>query len=732
MTHFTFWGLSIIDLVIIIIYFIVIVVIAIRAARSVKNREDYFMAGRRFGKLIQTFAAFGQATSVENVTTTTTMVNANGAAGIWAMLAGGVINLPVFWMTSPWYRRLRLLTMGDFFEERYGSKRMAGFYAICQTIYFVMIAAIGLMAMGKTVAAIAAKPESALSPVERVEYMKAVEREKLEAGDFELLASDQKERLAELQVLNPKKEYSYVNENLLIIIVALVTLIYASIGGLAAAFIVDLVQGAFIILLSVMLIPFAIMRINHQYGSEGFTGAFHTMHKVLPASFMELWGSPSLIEFTWFWIAGFSVMVVLTTAIQANQFTACGSAKDDYTARYGFVSGMLLKRYSSVMWGVLALMTLVLYSGTISNPDYVWGHATRDLLGPLGFGLVGLMIACLIAALMASKSAFMITAAALVTNNLYRPFRPHCSENHYIWVGRVFSVFYVLVSAYFATQSKSLFGLFKMTMMFNCILVAAFWLGMIWRRANRAGAWTSMVVMFIATVALPFGLPTIPGIRTSEYLLKTTNSIPVSRTYIAREMDVQEREHALAIWDHLNEQGKAEGIRPVILKTGDKFVKKVLLPKKSVFWSEGLELINGRLTGTGNLKVELIALDKLGWDLSKNSYSLNETLTFLFRIIIPFIVLMLVSLLTKSEEKDRLDHFYGKMLTPVVGSHADDAREMALTDSNPNRFDHLKLFPRSNWEFRKWNRDDWLGIGGSCLAAISVVLLLLLIISLGS
>jgi SSS family solute:Na+ symporter len=43
------------------------------------------------------------------------MVNANGASGIWAMLAGGLINLPVFWMTSIWYRRLRVLTMGDFF-----------------------------------------------------------------------------------------------------------------------------------------------------------------------------------------------------------------------------------------------------------------------------------------------------------------------------------------------------------------------------------------------------------------------------------------------------------------------------------------------------------------------------------------------------------------------------------------------------------------------------------------
>ena len=732
MTTITFWGLSFLDIAIVVIYFIVIVIIAIRAARLVNNREDYFMAGRRFGKLIQTFAAFGQATSVENVTTTTTMVNSNGASGIWAMLAGGLVNLPVFWMTSIWYRRLRLLTLGDFFEERYGSKRMAAFYALCQTIFFVLIAAIGLVAMSKTVSAIASKPLTELNAVERVEYYKAVEREKLETADFALLSADQKSRLVELQLLNPKKEYSYVNENWLIIIVAFVTLLYASIGGLAAAFMVDLVQGVFIILLSILLIPFAMAKINLQFGGEGFLGAFQTMHKVLPASFMEIWGSPSLIEFSWFWILGFSIMIVITTAVQANQMTACGSAKDDYTARYGFVSGMLLKRYSSVMWGVVALMTVVLYGGSISDPDYVWGHATRDLLGPLNMGLVGLMIACLIAALMAAKSAFMLTAAALITNNLYRPIRPNCSENHYIWAGRVFSALYMLVSAYIATQSKGLFELFKMTMMFNCILAAAFWLGMLWRRSNRAGAWSSMVVMFIATVILPFGMPVFPGMRTSEYLSKTTQAIPVTRTYTAREMDVQQRDRAIISWDKLNAVGKSEGERPSSLKTGEKFDKKVLLPKKSIFWSEGIDYSNGRTVGKGYLKVELIALDKLGWDLSNNSYSLNETLTFLFRILIPFLILMLVAYFTKPQDKESLDQFYGKMLTPVIGTHEDDEREMTLTHSNPTRFNHLKIFPKSNWEFRKWNREDWTGVIVSCLAVMSVVGLLVFIVSLGS
>ncbi len=733
MTNISFWGLSLLDIAIIFFYFVLIIVIAIRTSRRINNREDYFMGGRRFGKLIQTFAAFGQATSVENVTTTSTMVNSNGASGIWAMLAGGLINLPVFWMTSIWYRRLRLLTMGDFFEERYGSKRMAAFYAVCQSIFFVLIAAIGFVAMSKTVSAVASKPVSDLNAVEKVEYYKAVERESLETVDFALLSADQKTRLVELQALNPKKEYSYFNENWLIFIVAIVSFLYASKGGLTAAFMVDLVQGIFIIILSIMLIPFAMAKINLQFGSEGFLGAFETMHKVLPASFMEIWGSPNLIEFSWFWILGFSIMIVTTTAVQANQMTACGSAKNDYVARYGFVSGMLLKRYTSVMWGFVALLTVVLYGNSISDPDYVWGLATRDLLGPLNMGLVGLMIACLIAALMSSASTFMLTAAALITNNLYRPFRPNCSENHYIWVGRIFSALYMLFSAYIATQSKGLFELFKMTMMFNSILAAAFWLGMLWRRSNASGAWASMVVMFIATVIIPFGMPLIPGTRTSEYLNRTTEAIPVSRIYTARAMDVEQRNEAIATWDKLSAIGKSEGARPLLLNEGEKFEKIVLLPKKSIFWSEGIDYKGEKATGKGYLKAELILLDKLGWDLSKNSYSLNETITFIFRIFFPFLILMLVAYFTKPQKPELLDKFYGKLLTPVVGScNLEDEREMALTNANPTRFNHLKIFPNSNWEFRKWNREDWVGVIGSSIAVLSVVGLLVLIVSLGS
>ena len=59
-------GLSPLDLLVLAAYFAALVAIGLWCARRVRDREDYFLGGRRFGKWIQTFAAFGQATSTEN------------------------------------------------------------------------------------------------------------------------------------------------------------------------------------------------------------------------------------------------------------------------------------------------------------------------------------------------------------------------------------------------------------------------------------------------------------------------------------------------------------------------------------------------------------------------------------------------------------------------------------------------------------------------------------------
>ncbi|MBN1973368.1 MAG: sodium:solute symporter family protein [Sedimentisphaerales bacterium] len=726
------FGLSVIDIIVIIVYFLVVIGIGFWSMRRIKNQEDYFLAGRRFGKLIQTFAAFGQATSSDSAVSVTTTTVTNGAAGIW-----GALNIlfatPVYWMTSPWYRRLRLLTMGDFFEDRYGSRKMAGVYALVQAVGFMVLLSVGFSAMSKTVMALTPKTVEQFTPAERTEYNLSVELDKLESADYAGLSSTQKERLTELRLQNPKKIFSHISQNTLMFIVCVVVLIYAVAGGLEAAFLSDLIQGIFIILLSVILLPFAFIKINDIYGGGGMMGAFRTLHQRLPESFFEIFGSPTTIDFTWYYIITIMVMVTINVAVGANQLSSTGSAKDEYTARFGFTAGLYLKRVCTVLWGLFALTAAVLYAGTVSDSDMMWGYATLDLLGPLKIGLIGLMIACLMAALMSTADCLMITSSALLTHNLYRAVVLNRSEKHYIAIGRILGAIVVIGGALIAVQFETILSQLKLTWEIGVIFAASFWMGILWRKSNRRAAWASIMVTLMLFFVLPLLVPMVfPSLRTNEYLAKLTSPVPLERTYTAHEIDVETRNNEIAGWDELNTSGQAAGTRPLPIEVGQKYTKTYKLPPRSVFWTQNVKLnADGRLEGHGQLNIILILVDRMGWDLSKNPHALNETVRAVFHVVTPFFILILLGYLTRPDDEKILSLFYAKMKTPVLVDRQADQRELELSYANPHRFDHLKMFPHTAWEFCKWDKTDIVGFSIAMLVAFGIIGLLVLVVSIG-
>lgn len=725
------WGLSWLDWGAIALYFAVTLYLGLRAGKKVKTQEDYFLGGRKFGKWIQTFAMFGQATSAENAVSATTAVANGGVAGTAATLIGGLFYMPVLWLTAPWYRRLRVLTMADFFAERYQSKNLAVTYALISAIFFMIASGMGFAAMGKTVTAIVPKPEAALTVQERAERARAIELKTLEGRDYRTLASDERQRLDVLRVEKPRRDFPFIPAWLVMVVIALSVALYVAVGGLEAAFKTDLIQGLLIIVLTVLLIPFAMHSINVLHGTSGFLAPFQVMHRQLPEWFFEFWGSPKLLEFNWGWLLAFGIAGMLNTAVQANQLTAIGAAKNEETARIGSTNGIFIKRYCSVIWGLVGLLALVLFGANITDPDLLWGTATRQLLGPPGLGLVGLMLACLLAALMSTASTLALTTGALLTKSVYHPLVPHKSEAHYVKVGRVLSLLYIIGGLLIAWKFDSVFDIYKYLVLFYSILAGAFWLGMTWRRANPRAAWASILVMILLTIVLPVLVPLLPGMREHPRLLKETAPLPVTRTYHATQADLDERLAAITKWNTLNADGQAEGTCPAPLVMGQTFEKTFTIKKKSVFWWQDFAKVGDRKVGKGLLKVELVTLDLLGWDLSKNSYSTNETISILIRILVPFGVLLVVGLLTKPQDKPFLDRFYARLRTPVHPDPQLDALEIERTHTDPFRYDAGRLFPGSAWEFRRWDRHDWAGIFLCTGGALGVVALLVLVTRLG-
>ena len=721
------FGLQGIDIAVILVYFGVVIVIGAWASRRIKNQEDYFLAGRRFGKFIQTFAAFGQGTSADSAVGVTTTTFSNGIAGVWSSLLY-LFATPLYWMVMPWMRRLRLITLGDFFEERYGSKMMAGLYAVIGSIGMMTIISVGFAAMTKTVVALTPKTSAEYTIEEAAEYEQAIILEKLEARSYDSLDSQQAQQLEKLRLEKPRKMFFHLNPDVLIWIVCIIVLVYAVAGGLEAAFLTDTLQGFFIIVLSIVLFPFAFDKINDSFGGSDVMDAMRTMHAQLPESYMEIFGSPLTQDFTWYYIAALTMMITVNVVIQPNSLIATGSAKGEYECRFGFVVGNYIKRFCTVLWGFFALLAVVLYHDKIKNPDLVWGYATLDLLGPLKMGLVGLMIACLMAALMSTADCLMITGSSLITQNIYRPLFPYRSAKHYVFVGRIAGAGVVIGGALIATQFDTILQLLKLWWELNVMVAAAFWLGMKWRRATRPAAWCSMVLTMLLFFLLPIFVPiTMPSLRTSDSMLKTTQPRQIVRQYAAGQMDVQQRQSEIDNW---NADSGFE--KPQSLRVGQTYEKTYDLTSKPIFWTLGIKADGeGKKIGSGMLSLELVLLDKLGFDLQKNPYALNETIRVLIRTFTPFIIMIAISLLTRRDDKAMLDRFYVKMKTHVHTDPDEDARQMELSYAKPDRFNFRKMFPTSDWEFDKWNKTDTIGFAISAVVAVFVVIFLVGLISIG-
>jgi hypothetical protein len=80
-------------------------------------------------------------------------------------------------------------------------------------------------------------------------------------------------------------------------------------------------------------------------------------------------------------------------------------------------------------------------------------------------------------------------------------------------------------------------------------------------------------------------------------------------------------------------------------------------------------------------------------------------------------------LITRSKGlEENIARFYVKMKTKVIADRELDKAELQKSYDNPTRFDHTKLFPNSNWEFCKWNKEDIWGFFVSSALTIGILM----------
>ena len=143
--------MAFLDYVVLVGYFALMASIGFVCMRRVKGQDDYFLGGRGFGKLLQTFAAFGAGTGSSDPVNTGRTTFTSGMSGMWSVMYWLFVT-PFYWITAIWYRRMRHTTLGDWFTERYESRRSGAAYALFGLFFLVTYGSMMFSAIGKVAA----------------------------------------------------------------------------------------------------------------------------------------------------------------------------------------------------------------------------------------------------------------------------------------------------------------------------------------------------------------------------------------------------------------------------------------------------------------------------------------------------------------------------------------------------------------------------------------------------
>lgn len=264
-------------------------------------------------------------------------------------------------------------------------------------------------------------------------------------------------------------------------------------GGLKAVALTDIVQVALLVTGGLIIAWLSLGKI----GNGDVLAGFHHLTTQFPEKFdmilskdnphyKDLPGIAVLVGGLWimnisYW--GFNQYIIQRAL----------GAKDLKEAQKGIAMAAYLKLLMPVIVVLPGIAALVLAPQGI-KPDQAYPEMMK-LLPP---GLLGLVFAALVAAIVASLAAKINSIATIFTLDVYAKARPGTSEKQLVTVGRLTAVVAVIIGV---LTAKPLLGgaeqafqfIQEFTGFFTPGIVVIFILGMFWKKATTAGALTAAI-----------------------------------------------------------------------------------------------------------------------------------------------------------------------------------------------------------------------------------------------
>ena len=332
-----------------------------------------------------------------------------------------------------------------------------------------------------------------------------------------------------------------LNQDVALVLLGAFALAYQLYGGLKAVALTDIVQVCLLVLGGLLVTVITLSKIGDGSVSDGFMQLWqqhperfemilskdNPFYKDLPGLSVLLGGM---------WIANLSYWGFNQYIIQRAL-----AAKNLREAQKGVVFAAFLKLLIPAIVVLPGIAAVMLAPG-LERPD----AAYPTMLALLPSGILGLVFAALVAAIVASLASKINSVATIFTLDFYAKRAPDASQAKLVRVGRIAASVAIIVAV---LTARPLLGGFdqgfqyiqEFTGFFTPGIVVIFLLGLFWKRSNEAGALAAAVGSFVLSLAFKLLWPTLPFMDRMGVVFLATLALAVAISLATRATGDRDR-----------------------------------------------------------------------------------------------------------------------------------------------------------------------------------------------
>jgi SSS family solute:Na+ symporter len=464
-----------IDWLIIVLYFIVSLVVGvIYSRRAGSSTAEYFVGGRTQPWWLLGVSMVATTFSTDTPNLVTDMVRQHGVSGNWMWWAFLLTGMLTVFIYAKLWKKSGVLTDIEFYELRYSGRPAAflrGFRALYLGLFFniVIMASVSLAA--------------------------------IKIGGI-------------LLNLTPVQT---------IVLACLVTALYSALGGLMGVLVTDFFQF-FIAMAGSFVAALIALRLPQVGGLGGLLShaAVRSRLSLLPdfsntPELLTVLLIPLAVQWWSVWYPGAEPggggYIAQRMLAAKNERHATGAVLLFNAAHYA------LRPWP---WIIVALCSLIVFPN-LGALHSAFPHAAKvghDMAYPamltfLPVGLLGMVVASLIAAYMSTIATHLNWGSSYMVNDFFKRFlRPRSSEKELVLAGRISTVLLMFLAGIVALLMKNALDSFQIMLQIGAGTGLLFILRWFWWRINAWSEIAAMVVSFLAAVYFRFlhGLTGLPKI----------------------------------------------------------------------------------------------------------------------------------------------------------------------------------------------------------------------------